>query len=282
METTPRIELYATRFSEERLAFLSASQNIAGMLSIVGIAFFYCYTSRISNNSLSLRLIKHLVAADLIYGVSNVLSAFHYDTVCLIEGFLREYSIICILVWAASLGHLAYTQVIHKNYILRDRFWILLVLGYVMPIFLAIIPLIPESGQSYGVVSVYCCIVDRSTGGPLRLGMVFAMFLGEMWFTVILITYWYVRLYMYCLKAKQLGIKANKTLFLYPLITLIPCLSLTLQKLFSNDETAFYFEIIHILGQHMNGLFTVLVYGYQTLKYIDVEQKKELVASLEL
>jgi hypothetical protein len=116
----------------DQLQLLQIIRIVTSSLSLIGelvllMSFFYYNRS---DGNISLKMIISLVAANLIFTISNFIE-FDYipDVLCAVESFLRNFSIIGIIAWTCAIAYISYIHTLrnkrdHKELYLRVSIYI--------------------------------------------------------------------------------------------------------------------------------------------------------------
>lgn len=130
-----------------QIFWLQIVDCVSSSLSALGCCFvLFCYFKFKSIRTYASRLLVYLTCSSFLYSTANIIGAISDEnhTVCSIEGFLREYSMIGILYWSTCIACIMFVSLYGSDIddleLKRRKAEIpLLILGILIPIPLSIL-----------------------------------------------------------------------------------------------------------------------------------------------
>jgi len=222
--------------------------------------------------SFSLKLIHNLFFADLIYCISNLLSNLSkaHSSICTVEGVLRILGCWSTVVWATLIAHSAYMMTVKNNLQMDRRYPKMIILGYFIPLIVALLPLIPESSVKIGYNGAFCVPMyhnAHNTYQYMTIIVQFAMVLGWAWLGIIFTTFYYFKIFKYL---RRLGFDSKtmevRKLLIFPVLLFIAFIFVTIDDFMIFPQWHFELLVLVSISLHGLGLFNVIAYGCQTIK----------------
>jgi len=255
----------------DQLDTIRLVNNIFSGVSVASIAVFICLSLKGNKSSPIRALIRNMMLSNLVLAIANLLSNLDYltsdNTICVIEGALRQFASVSSLLWAVILAFGSFSVVVNCVSYSERRMRILQTTILIISLVFTLIPFTGLNGMRYSFMLGVCWIVSE-TEAQEDVNFI-ALLLGWAWLAMLLMTYWYLRLYLFLknnaiFMGMGLNLKAQK-LFIYPLALMITYVPLTLFRLVFVDksETSFKWNLIYIVTRNLNSLINVVVYGYQ-------------------
>jgi len=177
------------------------------------------------------------------------------------------------LFWAMTLAFSAYAQSVKNIKNLHEKYGIMKLLGYGIPLLISLVPLLPFVSFEYGIMGTYCWISHKPVGTELPKWVTAVMLLGYICLAIVLSTYWYIRVYLFVRSLACKGVSTRK-LFMYPVILLVSFFPIIIDSYFWETKWSYQISLFHMITQHSNGFLNAITYGLQTTKPILKMQRK--------
>ena len=254
--------------TEPQKNFILMFNNTTSILSFLALSLFFgnVWLSSNMHINFSLKLICNLFFADLLYTLCNLLSNVSMNSLflCGLEGSLRGYSLLSSVLWATTIGWVAFAKTVCNDLGVEKHYKKMLLFNYTIPIIVVIIPFLPLPIK-YQWNGTYCYIMGETE--RITDYAKFGVLLIWVWVGIAITTYYYTRVFMYL---KQLQISAFvleiKKVLIFPVILYIAFLPVTIVDFHLFPDYYFELKIAHVVSLHSLGILNVLAYGYQRIK----------------
>jgi len=276
MSSTPE------EFSPEQLRILDIVNAAGSLLSFAGELFIIgCYFFVPDLRTFPMKLIVSMIFSCLLYTISDVLSYFSVtsDCLCHVEGYLREFARISLVLWIVTITWLSYLQIKKYRPKLHDVYPYLLIGNILLASFPSNLTAYSElqdgsNSIHFGHATNFCAILPIETN----------IYLVDipLW-TLILITWCYTFKILKKVRLMLDGFSSASdysSILLYPIILVVCWLPSTLDRVayFMNDKKPVYsLVLLHIIATRIQGFVNALVYGrneWHKIKYCYKKWKK--------
>lgn len=246
---------------------IALSLQICNSLSLLGsfsIVFVYLFYK--SLRSFSFKLVFFMSLSDMIRAFGFLLPTHPYS-LCLAQSLLTSYGSLSGVIWTAIIAFSLYCVVILEMGDMSKYQGFMILIGYVLPFFIILLPL---TTKSYGYAGGWCWLKADEFQLIWRIGSFYAIVILVMAFNIW--SYYQIiteiRYEISLLAESSHEISNKQMLFsrfsLYPLV-LVACYAPLLGKRIyeiANNNEIFWLTIFCAVTTSIIGLLNAIVYGF--------------------
>ncbi|OMJ89052.1 hypothetical protein SteCoe_8876 [Stentor coeruleus] len=244
---------------------LTLTLTIANIFSSLGSIFIIVAYVTMKKSLFSLRLVVYMTIADLLHSISLIIPPTS-NTLCLIQGILLQFTSASSVLWSAIMAFSIFNASIRNDNNVEGKENIFLVVGYIFPLILTILPVITDS---YGYSQGWCWIKPADHGVIWRLVCFYAVLFFVIIFNLSVYGFVYGKIRQEILNIPdEEAQKVNRDLLtrlkFYPIILIFCYTTVTIMRMcemFNSNINIFWFTLASGLSVSLLGLLNSIAYG---------------------
>jgi len=257
--------------------------NIGTLLSLVGEAWiFYIFLKTWKLWTYSGKMILCLTLSYLFYTIANFLANFDeraHNSLCQIDGFLRNFGTLASFFWAWKVSKSAYSALADSDYTSRrHNEFFLLFKGFLYPAIFAFPPLISSlfgfKSFVYGYKSYGCGANSESENVSFIIFILYSVAPAS--FLLISTMFYSIKILKF-VKFLPGGLKISPMRFLiYPIALFIIWTPTLIHSCLVHFGKYFlWLDALRVFSTHSIGFLHSVIYGIQTKVLTKIEEEKE-------